>query len=347
MTSPASQKEEQPVQPSPNDVLLGRASHIYNHPGNIRYRCIIGSNQRKYHACKTRLDKMIFIRQITKEILDGDVKFWKIDKKSGKWKEVDFRSVQDKVSHALRDSQNGVGPYEDDTSGYGNGHQDPIKSSSATLVPTALAIEPRRMISQLQQQIQEKKQQQIGIQRNIARSALEQRDLNLRLTSMAAATAYSRAALGGPRDAIQQCLPLSLLGGLPQLGGLPSNLRQNQGLTASSLWSSEPLNQSNTLSQQLTEDDILYHTLRQREASLQFPAPPSANRPPSFTSYQNQRVYGNRYLKKNLDCQLGDNLDINYIENALQKLSSQQEAEVFAVLFDLNALLTVITRLAI
>eukprot|EP00547_Thalassionema_nitzschioides_P004652 CAMPEP_0194215076 /NCGR_PEP_ID=MMETSP0156-20130528/16604_1 /TAXON_ID=33649 /ORGANISM="Thalassionema nitzschioides, Strain L26-B" /LENGTH=112 /DNA_ID=CAMNT_0038943497 /DNA_START=55 /DNA_END=390 /DNA_ORIENTATION=+ len=94
------------TQPSQNDVLLGRASPVFNHPGNMRYRGIIKSNRQKYVECKTRLDKMILVRKITKDILDdGNVKFWKLDKTKGIWTEVDVRACQDKVSHALRDTK--------------------------------------------------------------------------------------------------------------------------------------------------------------------------------------------------------------------------------------------------
>lgn len=98
------------VRVQPGDVLMGRTSHIYNHPGNIRYRKMINSHHEAYHALKSRLDKMIFIRQLTYKILDdGRVRFVKFNKKTGKWIAIDSKDIQDKVSHALRDTKSNEG----------------------------------------------------------------------------------------------------------------------------------------------------------------------------------------------------------------------------------------------
>ncbi|KAI2501944.1 hypothetical protein MHU86_12497 [Fragilaria crotonensis] len=95
------------LQPTRNDVLLGRAATVFHHPGNCRYREIIAINLRRYKEAKTRLDKMVLIRQITEQILDdGRVRFLRHDNRSDTWTEVPFRLIQDKVSHALRDGLN-------------------------------------------------------------------------------------------------------------------------------------------------------------------------------------------------------------------------------------------------
>lgn len=264
---------------------------------------------------------MIFIRQITKDILDdGRVKFWKIDKKSGKWKEVDFRTVQDKVSHALRDSKSTMGPSEEIASTHGS---DPYSRKTSTASQsTDLALEPRRTSINL---IQDMKQHHFEDSREVAKSDFQQQELNLRLSNMAAASATSRAALGYLPGSNERLPPL--------LGDLRANIHSGH-LPASSLLSSEPLNQSNTLSQQLTRDDILLHDLRRRQASLsslQLPAPSAT---PSLIPYQNQRVHASNVLKKNLDPRLGDPRlgdmlsGSNYLEHALQKLSSQREAQI-------------------
>lgn len=94
-------------EPSKDDVLLGRAANVFHHPGNRRYRHIIALNLRRYKEAKTRLDKMVLIRQVTEQVLDGGrVRFLRRDGKSGEWSEVPFRTAQDKVSHALRDGIN-------------------------------------------------------------------------------------------------------------------------------------------------------------------------------------------------------------------------------------------------
>jgi hypothetical protein len=95
------------LQPTRNDVLLGRAAAVFHHPGNCRYREIIAINLRRYKEAKTRLDKMVLIRQVTEQILDdGRVRFLRHDLRTDAWSEVPFRHVQDKVSHALRDGLN-------------------------------------------------------------------------------------------------------------------------------------------------------------------------------------------------------------------------------------------------
>lgn len=95
------------IQPAENDVLLGRVATVFHHPGNRRYREIIALNLRRYKEAKTRLDKMVLIRQITDQVLDdGKVRFLRHDYRSGGWTEVPFRLAQDKVSHALRDGIN-------------------------------------------------------------------------------------------------------------------------------------------------------------------------------------------------------------------------------------------------
>jgi len=96
--------------PSTNDVLLGRAANVFHHSGNRRYRHIITMNLHRYKECRNRLDKMILIKEIAEEILDnGAVRFLRRVNSTGiknRWKEVPFRTVQDKVSHAMRDGIN-------------------------------------------------------------------------------------------------------------------------------------------------------------------------------------------------------------------------------------------------
>lgn len=248
------------TKPGPNDVLLGRASHIYNHPGNIRYRVIINSNQKKYHACKTRLDKMIFIRNLTKEMLDdGRVKFWRLNKKNGEWKSVDFRTCQDKISHALRDSKGCVADFNQ------HGIQVPAMLSnkiSSTSVMNSAALHTHRHIGQAElearalssiKELQEMKNQlaekrdnfdlmrsalqerQQYLQRNesnhdkidLIRSALQQRQRQMDLHSMSALNMPAVPNIVPSSVSTNQSLG-SFIRDLPQLG-LPSttSLRQN------------------------------------------------------------------------------------------------------------------------
>ena len=55
-----------------------------------------------YKRAASKLDKMILIRKVTEQVMDcGRVRFLRLAQKI--WKEVSFRTAQDKVSHALRD----------------------------------------------------------------------------------------------------------------------------------------------------------------------------------------------------------------------------------------------------
>lgn len=56
-----------------------------------------------YKRAASKLDKMILIRKVTEQVMDcGRVRFLRLAQKKI-WKEVSFRTAQDKVSHALRD----------------------------------------------------------------------------------------------------------------------------------------------------------------------------------------------------------------------------------------------------
>lgn len=91
------------LEPRPKDVLLGRTSEVFKHPGNCRYRHLITAHLRSYIECNDRLDKMNLIKSVAQKVLDnGSVRVLRRDK-NNKWKECSFRAVYDKVSHALRD----------------------------------------------------------------------------------------------------------------------------------------------------------------------------------------------------------------------------------------------------
>mmetsp|Transcript_6470 Transcript_6470/g.9917 ORF Transcript_6470/g.9917 Transcript_6470/m.9917 type:complete len:280 (+) Transcript_6470:243-1082(+) len=255
-------------QPQPNDVLLGRASRIYNHPGNIRYRCFINANQKKYHACKTRLDKMIFIRNLTKEMLDdGRVKFWRLNKKNGEWKVVDFRTCQDKISHALRDSKGCVADFSQygvQGSAISNNKPPSTSAVNSAAVPTQhhvaqAALEARAFTSlkelqEMKNQLAEKRDN-VGLLRSalqerqqylqlnesnhdkidMIRNALQQRQRNIDLHSMSAlnmpAVPNVVASSGSDNQALR-----SFIRDLPQLGLPPTtSVRPNHLFSEPSL----------------------------------------------------------------------------------------------------------------
>eukprot|EP00546_Thalassionema_frauenfeldii_P009138 CAMPEP_0178920672 /NCGR_PEP_ID=MMETSP0786-20121207/15131_1 /TAXON_ID=186022 /ORGANISM="Thalassionema frauenfeldii, Strain CCMP 1798" /LENGTH=193 /DNA_ID=CAMNT_0020594757 /DNA_START=198 /DNA_END=779 /DNA_ORIENTATION=+ len=182
---------------------------------------------------------MIFIRQITKEILDdGHVKFWKLDKQSGEWKEIDSRTVQDKVSHALRDSKSNmcaIAPSEDTKPDYGKiANSDSINPINPTKSMLALQqaqnleleLERRAGIKQLQEMKQRLLEDRDRI--DLVRSVLNQRQRNAQLSSVSAL---------GITGNIGNCPPLlhSMIRDLPQLGMSSRTVRPNHLCTESSL----------------------------------------------------------------------------------------------------------------
>jgi len=248
---------------------------------------------------------MIFIRQITKDILDeGRVKFWKHEKRTGKWKEVDFRTVQDKVSHALRDSKGMTDSVLDimtednkatnptpkpppqfiDLSSLEPGTRASLQQLQAaqslgprltpSFLPEAidLTLEPRLRASM--QHLQDLKQKNADEQRELIAAAIQSRERNLSLASMTNNLGAPLATLS--MDPGQPML--SQLGGLPQFG-LNSRRSMSQ-VSAASLPAPSPLlmgnsrqrsldsiiNQANTRNQQLSADDVLLHRMRQEHS---------------------------------------------------------------------------------
>jgi len=356
MSSP--QELSETNQPGANDVLLGRASRIYNHPGNLRYRCFINSNQNKYHACKTRLDKMIFIRNMTKEILDdGRVKFWKNDKKRGTWKEVDFRTVQDKVSHALRDSKGCSDTGIENMLDYcktTEAELQPLNNPNSLMAYLDLSQEvraraafrgqatPSEVLSGGQelgleqeygqtlarlQELQDLKQQHAEEKRDLLTAALHQRRLSL--ASMAGTLATQNPAHGGGNGLLRDLPPYAFQPRMPP----------NQFSAPSLLLEENLINQSNNLNQQLSSDDLLLHAMRRSSSGGLGQVPISINVPTvtediSGAMYHNQQVHQDNRLRKNIDGPLagGDPEMLvsgrNLMESVLSKLKSTRTAEL-------------------
>lgn len=187
---------------------------MFHHPGNRRYRHVIALNLRRYKEAKTRLDKMVLIRQVTEQVLDnGRVKFLRKDGKSGEWIEVPFRTAQDKVSHALRDGINKpvFTPLMVDTSTSVEGNKP--SASGETMDHPALHRDVHTTLDMRDTAASSLPVARVRLEEpQRSRIAEELRNLNahrfspaVRLDSMAAATATTRAAL----------VNLSMMSGLP------------------------------------------------------------------------------------------------------------------------------------
>ncbi len=83
-----------------NDVLFGRGKTVVEHPGNIRFRTIVGMQMDEYEAA-SRLEKTCITEKIVQAIKESDGRFLKRDD-GGEWEEVDLETARKKVGHAFR-----------------------------------------------------------------------------------------------------------------------------------------------------------------------------------------------------------------------------------------------------
>eukprot|EP00934_Nitzschia_sp_Nitz4_P002914 Nitzschia sp. Nitz4//scaffold95_size97785//49428//50956//NITZ4_004668-RA/size97785-augustus-gene-0.99-mRNA-1//1//CDS//3329560475//2904//frame0 len=84
----------------PNDVLFGRGKTVVEHPGNLRFRTIVGMKMDEYEAA-SRLEKTCMTENIVQLVKDSRGRFLKRDD-GGDWEEVDDETARKKVAHAFR-----------------------------------------------------------------------------------------------------------------------------------------------------------------------------------------------------------------------------------------------------
>jgi hypothetical protein len=74
-TKETATKKADTIRPDKNDVLLGKADTVFQHPGNRRFRDLVAMNLKRYEDAKTS-DKMVLVRQGTEQVIDnGTVRF--------------------------------------------------------------------------------------------------------------------------------------------------------------------------------------------------------------------------------------------------------------------------------
>lgn len=78
----------------PNDVLFGRGKTVVEHPGNLRFRKIVGMQMEQYEAA-SRLEKTCITEKIVQTIQESDGRFLKRDV-GGDWEEVDQETADRK-----------------------------------------------------------------------------------------------------------------------------------------------------------------------------------------------------------------------------------------------------------
>ena len=84
----------------PNDVLFGRGKTVVEHPGNLKFRNLVGNQMEEYEAA-SRLEKTCMTEKIVQLVHDSDGRFLKRDD-GGDWEEVDHETARRKVAHAFR-----------------------------------------------------------------------------------------------------------------------------------------------------------------------------------------------------------------------------------------------------
>lgn len=92
-------------EPTKLDVLLGRGAACWNHIGNRWFRQVVGTHLHDYEACRSRMDKMIIVANIVKQIIDGNGRFLKKDPIAETWFTVGRKAAIEKVGHAIRDKR--------------------------------------------------------------------------------------------------------------------------------------------------------------------------------------------------------------------------------------------------
>lgn len=97
--------------PTNLDILCGRGRAYFNYDGNVRFRMIIRSHMDSYKSCRSRTDKTVFIRKITRDLLQNGSRFLKRMSKNQAteeplWSVMNFKYGAEKVGHALRNACN-------------------------------------------------------------------------------------------------------------------------------------------------------------------------------------------------------------------------------------------------
>jgi hypothetical protein len=101
-----SRQEEEGIEPSDLDIILGRHKYCFHHVGNKSFRTLIANNSEWYASVSTKRDKMAVVAFLLNLIQSGKGRFLKEGPSFSQWHEVDNRIAREKISHALRDQAN-------------------------------------------------------------------------------------------------------------------------------------------------------------------------------------------------------------------------------------------------
>lgn len=89
--------------PGRNDVVCARGKSYWDHPGNQRYRALIGASTERYSSSSNKLEKTLIVTEIVQAVQSQQGRFVKKEKKGGPWVIVDEVFAREKVGQSLRD----------------------------------------------------------------------------------------------------------------------------------------------------------------------------------------------------------------------------------------------------
>lgn len=93
-------KSKSLIEPTPNDVLLGRGRGSQLHPGNIRFREFLKEYQDEYNNSQ-RYKRVNTSAELTRILMANGMRFLK-KTESGGWVESDFAEVEKKIKQVFR-----------------------------------------------------------------------------------------------------------------------------------------------------------------------------------------------------------------------------------------------------
>jgi len=89
----------------PTDILCGRGGRSNHHPGNKRYRQIVGNIKFAYQHCPAKTLKTDLSRAIVENCYSGGARFIKQDSKDGRFYVLSKAEARKKTSQALRETK--------------------------------------------------------------------------------------------------------------------------------------------------------------------------------------------------------------------------------------------------
>lgn len=85
------------------DVMCGRGTRVFKHPGNIAFRQVVFTHLEAYMS-SPRVEKTVIIRTIASHMYSKGSRFLKKNRVSGEWYDAGEREAKDKIAHMFRDA---------------------------------------------------------------------------------------------------------------------------------------------------------------------------------------------------------------------------------------------------